>query len=368
MFKELLAKFRKPKKPEVKASGTPGQGKPPEVPPKGTVESARKTGWSKSAPPDITPLIEKSQIEMTKKLEELIESKMQVFKANADASKILEAKISKLEQSITFEKKGADDLKERLDKIDDTVLELSSLYEVVSSTVNPFVSDTQNPAIEKLAEIEKKVAELNRNALTPKISEELELKLISFEKSIEEVKKIVVTDAKKEEALVQKITGIVVDRIKPAIGKSEESGITDIQIPTRAGPESAMFQGTKPEIRLSVLDNKPETPIILLNWIEFLMEKVGRNNIVDVLEYYVEIGWISEEVSSKIIDYANGIDYYVERPTWKLLPEDHTRSLLFIEQLRGRKLEKNSLAKLEREVSKITRSSEQLVSSNKFEL
>jgi len=25
----------------------------------------------------------------------------------------------------------------------------------------------------------------------------------------------------------------------------------------------------------------------------------------------------------------------VERPSWKLLPEDHTKSLLFIEQLRG---------------------------------
>ncbi|MCZ7372818.1 MAG: flagella protein, partial [Candidatus Methanoperedens sp.] len=109
-------------------------------------------------------------------------------------------------------------------------------------------------------------------------------------------------------------------------------------------------------IRLPYLDNRPETSIILLNWIEFLMEKVGRNNLFDVLEYYTEIGWISEEVSAKMMAYANGIDYYVERPTWKLLPEDHTKSLLFIEQLRGRKVDKNLFSRLERDVDKIIHS------------
>ena len=91
------------------------------------------------------------------------------------------------------------------------------------------------------------------------------------------------------------------------------------------------------------------------------MEKVGRNNLINVLEYYVEIGWISEDVSSKMMAYASGIDYYVERPTWKLLPEDHTKSLLFIEQLGGRKVDKNLLSKLERDVDKVIRGSEFLV-------
>jgi flagellar protein FlaD len=46
----------------------------------------------------------------------------------------------------------------------------------------------------------------------------------------------------------------------------------------------------------------------------------------------------------------------VERPTWKLLPEDHTKSLLFIEQLRGRKVDKNLFSRLERDVDKIIHS------------
>jgi len=82
---------------------------------------------------------------------------------------------------------------------------------------------------------------------------------------------------------------------------------------------------------------------------------VGRNNLSEVLEYYIDIGWISEEVCEKMIAYANGIDYYVERPTWKLLPDDHTKSLMFIEQLKGKKLDKTMLSKLERDVEKVIR-------------
>lgn len=116
------------------------------------------------------------------------------------------------------------------------------------------------------------------------------------------------------------------------------------------------------DVKLQYLDNKAETSIILLNWIEFLLEKVGRNNLTEVLEYYIDIGWISEEVCEKMIAYANGIDYYVERPTWKLLPDDHTKSLMFIEQLKGKKLDKTMLSKLERDVEKVVRSTEVYIS------
>jgi len=85
---------------------------------------------------------------------------------------------------------------------------------------------------------------------------------------------------------------------------------------------------------------------------------VGRNNLAEILEYYIEIGWINEDVCSKMITYANGIDYYVERPTWKLLPEDHTKSLMFIEQLSGKKFDKNMFSRLERDAERVIRGNE----------
>lgn len=100
--------------------------------------------------------------------------------------------------------------------------------------------------------------------------------------------------------------------------------------------------------------------VVLLNWIEFLMERVGRNNLMDALDYYVDIEWISEEVRSEIMAYARGIDYYVEKPTWRLLPEDHTKSLLFIERLCGRKIDRNMLSMVDREMAKVKHGLEEL--------
>ena len=102
------------------------------------------------------------------------------------------------------------------------------------------------------------------------------------------------------------------------------------------------------------------TAVILLNWIEFLMERVGRNNLMDALDYYVDIEWIGEPVRDEMLAYARGIDYYVEKPTWRLLPEDHTKSLIFIERLRGHRIDRNMLSTIEREMSKVKHGLEEL--------
>ena len=239
---------------------------------------------------------------------------------------------------------------------------------MVSSTVNPFVGDKDNPITQKLADIEKKVEEIGqrRSEVPPNLLADFETKIKGLETNIEELKKIIESKAIDENALAEKVTGLVVERIKPPV--KHRTGYVETPAQQNPKPAVPVVQQTNSisqyidddteGVRLPFLDNRPETSIVLLNWIEFLMEKVGRNNLFDVLEYYMEIGWISEEVSAKMMAYANGIDYYVERPTWKLLPEDHTKSLLFIEQLRGKKLDKNLFLKLERDVEKIIRTSE----------
>jgi flagellar protein FlaD len=176
--------------------------------------------------------------------------------------------------------------------------------------------------------------------------------------------------------VIEKLTEQITSQIEEQIEPLKETIKTEITIETKekttqdtndSSDNSYKTVGqsektTKEEgkYRLPHLDNRPETSIILLNWIEFLMEKVGRNNLVDVLDYYVEIGWISEEVSMKMFTYADGIDYYVEKPTWKLLPEDHTKSLMFIEQLRGNKIDKSAFSRLEREIDRVKHSMETL--------
>ena len=302
--------------------------------------------------------LRKTPEELNKKIEELVNSKTEQIKTTAEAVKNLESQLSKIEQTVSSGKKGTDDYKERLDKIDETVLELLSLYEVVSSTVNPFVDSKANPLAEKLTDIEKKVEELSQKTLEvpSDLTQDFDNKFKALESNIDELKKIVDSNVANQDVLVEKVAGQVLEHIR---GKS---GISSVPRAAQVvGPPQESQYSEDDGVKLVSLDNRPETSIILLNWIQFLMEKVGRNNLTDILEYYVDIDWISEEVSSEMLDYASGIDYFVERPTWKLLPEDHTRSLLFIEQLRGRKLDKNLISRLERDLDKIIRSSEILV-------
>ena len=240
---------------------------------------------------------------LDKKIEEMINSKSEQIKANTEAVKNIESQVSKLDQTVSSGKKGIDDFKARLDKMDETVLDLLSLYEVVSSTMNPFVDNKGKNAAEKLADIEKKVEELSQNI--PKVpldfTTNFDNKIKALESNMEILKKKVDSNVVNEVALVEKDEG-------------------------------------KQDIKLSYLDNRPETSIILMNWVKFLLEMGGRNNLFEILEYYVEMRWISRDVSSTMMNYANVIDYNIEKPKGKLLPETHTTSLMFIEQLKGRKI------------------------------
>ncbi|MCZ7393800.1 MAG: hypothetical protein O8C56_10835 [Candidatus Methanoperedens sp.] len=192
---------------------------------------------------------------------------------------------------------------------------------------------------EKLTDIEKKVEALGQKIpeAPSNLTQDYDNKFKALEEGIEELKKLINSNIANENALAEKVAGQVLERIKPE--HISKSGISPVPQFTQKTAEDSQYSKDQ-EVRVPSLDNTPETSVILLNWAKFLMEKVGRNKLADILEYYVEIGWISEEVSSVIAEYANGIDYYVETPAGDLLPEVHTKSFLFIEQLRRRKMDK----------------------------
>ena len=372
MLEDLSGKFGKLKMPEgslirklerIKTSSNTGYGR----------------GDSAGLFPEMIEQLRRVPEEISRKIEEVVNTKTEMIRATSEAVKNLEIQINKVDQSVVSTKKGTEEFKTRLDKIDETVLELLSLYEVVSSTVNPFVGDKNNPVNQKMSEIEKKIEELSNKPpeVPPALIQGFETKFKDFEKNMEELKKTVESKAIDENALVEKIAEVVVERIRPGKRNRPMYTGTTPQMQQTAAAVSASQPAPqfKPEthyrqepqyldddgdVRLEYLNNRPETSIVLLNWIEFLMEKVGRNNLFDVLEYYIEIGWINEDVCSKMMAYASGIDYFVERPSWKLLPEDHTKSLLFIEQLRGNKVDKMLFSRLERDVEKIIRNNSEV--------
>ncbi len=118
------------------------------------------------------------------------------------------------------------------------------------------------------------------------------------------------------------------------------------------------YKGFGQNVHLSNIVKNSGNMKLCMEWLEFLMELVGRNNLPDILSYYEELGWITEKVRMELLHYADGIDFYMEKPDWKLTPDDHVKSIWFIESLAGMKVDKNRLSVIERDIEKVKKGSE----------
>lgn len=74
---------------------------------------------------------------------------------------------------------------------------------------------------------------------------------------------------------------------------------------------------------------------ILLKWVEFLLSRTGEEYLGEVLKLYVDLGWITEALSSKMQLLARALHIPVEAKSSKLEAKDHIQSLIFIERLKA---------------------------------
>ena len=299
--------------------------------------------------------LEEMQEETVKKIDEILNSKAETINANAESIKTMDNMLSKMDISVSTVKRNLEEYNDRFNKMEETILELLSLYEVVSNTVNPFVGDDENKTanLENFKAIESRLENLegsfehlndNENSIDTsaindvlqRVRKEFDEKLMDFNEKLIHI----MNESTEDEDNGIENSGYENPDHKPVIN--------EIRIPQQ--PNNSPL--------LEFINNDSETFIVLINWVEFLMEKVGKNNLMDVLDYYTDIGWISDSVSNKIVAYANGIDYFEEKPTWKLMSQDHTKSLMFIERLRGKRIDVGTLHKIERDVEKVKHHSE----------
>jgi len=87
------------------------------------------------------------------------------------------------------------------------------------------------------------------------------------------------------------------------------------------------------EALLTTLDvSNPRVVEIVLDWVNFMLSKVGEEELPVLLDYYRSIGWISREVAEMLLRYARGIR--VESYRGYMTPEDHVKSLEYINRIR----------------------------------
>jgi flagellar protein FlaD len=128
------------------------------------------------------------------------------------------------------------------------------------------------------------------------------------------------------------------------------------------GYEDVKAPAKRSSIMLTKIPETPRETVILLKWLEFLLTKAGYDGLEEVLGYYADIGWISEEVMFRMIKYARGIKtpQMPEREDGLMTTQDHIISLLFIEALRNGGFREEDLFAVERQVQKIKKEASQI--------
>lgn len=106
----------------------------------------------------------------------------------------------------------------------------------------------------------------------------------------------------------------------------------------------------------------PESIVVLMKWLQYLVEKIGKTQLPDVLGYYVDIGWISEDVRLDLLNYSKGIieenKGEARRDSANLPTKDHLQSLLFIQKLKGIQVDERFVYRIDREIEKLAKSLE----------
>ncbi|MFB6112538.1 MAG: FlaD/FlaE family flagellar protein [Halodesulfurarchaeum sp.] len=96
--------------------------------------------------------------------------------------------------------------------------------------------------------------------------------------------------------------------------------------------------GASPEeLERPYLDSLPEAyaaRVTLFEWLDFLLTQGGVKHTLEAMEYYAEMGWMSESVAEKLRDHVRAFDADPEgRTPAGLTVEDHVLSLVYVARL-----------------------------------
>jgi flagellar protein FlaD len=238
--------------------------------------------------------------------------------------------------------------------------ELSTL---VSNNVIP--SKLAEKLENKLKERKVEITEKQFNSLIEKIQDILS----SYSKNgkpvekKDSIKKEIPSTPKNDEDM-QKIINTV-EELKEKISYLEKGTSSDPKIVTTDDIKvPKVITGNEPSWNvdpLTEIPNNPERVIILMKWLQYLIDKCGRLNLNNILDYYVDIGWISDEAKMNIIDYSQGItekekkEETTKKQITDLPSKDHIQSLIYIQKLKGMQFDKHFIDRIENELSKISK-------------
>jgi len=265
----------------------------------------------------------------------------------------LSSQLSRLVESLeeakfSIHEKRAEVLEEKVENIKD---KLESLDEELES------SEEEKKVIEVLEEIPEKIEELQEKI--EKVVEKPEIKeeeMEGEEGGLDEVPPhadvIEIKEEPQQEVEIERMEDV--ETSNEGFGEGGEIKMAEGKFEVSEDIASLLFAEEPRKARLETLPEDIVSTMIALKWLGFLIDRVGIQNLESVLEFYYNIGWISEKVLNTLLRYAKGTRPHHRDPEWKpsekLTVQDHLISLLFIERLKGLRITRDVLDKLEREV------------------
>ncbi len=201
------------------------------------------------------------------------------------------ARIEHLENNYNLVSDSVEEIKEHVNDLETNMHELTALYDALSAQYNPFI-------------------ELKPKEIEDEMSEESNGDEIVMEESAEELE-------------------------PEAVEMEEPSEMLELEedFEEKEVPEKKKIEYLLPTIPDNSLSN-----MMAIKWTEFMLEKVGPRNIGKLLEYYRSMHWISDAVVRKIMHQVMGLitdNFSSEYDTWKMSTDDHMKSLVFIEKIKG---------------------------------
>ncbi len=195
------------------------------------------------------------------------------------------------------------ELRENINELETNMHELTALYDAISAQYNPFIDLT--PRERKLVSGGEVAPVEEEGAGTEENAEEFEVA------EIEEVPS--------EEGEVLQTEGF------------EELGMGEALVEAR--PQRVERGYILPDIPDNSMSH-----MMAIKWTEFMLQKVGPKNIRKLLEYYRSLRWISEKVVNNVLHQVQGLNtenIEAEYDTWKMNTDDHMKTLVFIEKIKG---------------------------------
>lgn len=324
----------------------------------------------------------------------------------------LEDKLVQMEGSVKSTRSRIGSMDERLADMEQNILKLLSVYEVVKRDINPFIESRKGASADDKIDPALLGIEGAELIKTPDVTDDLDEMdfgtdmLLSkdtengsgIEEGTEEegldLSDIDLDEGPERPSLEEpppvdeppSMEDLTFPPDEIQTPESEIKGGADIRENENTQPISPPRVSEEPRVKRRAEPILPEisydyrTVILVMRWIEFMFERVTRDRISALLDYYKDVGWISEKVKSQIMAYARGeiqnilrfepedvdeevlLDSSPKQPSdykkvsdWRLSADDHLKSLLFVTKIAGLEVNKDTFNSLEEEIKIFTR-------------